>query len=189
VRRISPPDFLFCLARSVPSEYASSRGISDASILDITRMPGRGESETYLGARNMRAVSSHSAKYILPKFRIYHRHSCRHFPRAKRYRVQRGEILPDSRRSSTVTRALYHLIIRMIALPSDSDALGKFERSETFDKARYSPLFMRYSIARVISNVRDYFDSRKYYLASPIVDSLHPVHSQTSHYPRKQVQQ
>jgi len=168
VRRISPPDFLFCLARSVPSEYASSRGISDASILDITRMPGRGESETYLGARNMRAVSSHSAKYILPKFRIYHRHSCRHFPRAKRYRI-----------SSRYRFALF------IA----SDALGKFERSETFDKARYSPLFMRYSIARVISNVRDYFDSRKYYLASPIVDSLHPVHSQTSHYPRKQVQQ
>jgi len=87
VRRISPPDFLFSLARSVPSEYASSRGISDASILDITRMPGRGESETYLGARNMRAVSSHSAKYILPKFRMYHRHSCRHFSRAKCYRI------------------------------------------------------------------------------------------------------
>jgi len=87
VRRISPLDFLFSLARSVPSEYASSRGISNASILDITRMPERGESETYLGGRNMRAVSSHSAKYILSKFRIYRRHSCRYFSRAKCYRV------------------------------------------------------------------------------------------------------
>lgn len=51
----------------------SPLGISYASILDITRMLGYGESKSYPRARNMSAVSSHFAKIFFPNSKC---HSC-----------------------------------------------------------------------------------------------------------------
>lgn len=64
----------YFLARSFPRNMLSPPGISYASILDITRMLGYGESKSYPRARNMSAVSSHSAKIFFPNSKC-HSHS------------------------------------------------------------------------------------------------------------------
>lgn len=63
----------YFLVRSFSRNMLSPLGISYASILDITRMLGYGESKSYPRARNMSAVSSHFAKIFFPNSKC---HSC-----------------------------------------------------------------------------------------------------------------